>query len=302
MDGHPIGEVTRDSAAARAALAGVVQPLFANGSPTVQAALAGAVGRLRLADAAPLLLAKVGSGSTAEVRTASLGALQALGGARAEEAIRTSLQDPDRTVRAAALAAVARAGLPETTTAELLSSVLSQGTVTEQQTALAALGQLQGAGARRALARLLDQLDRGAVAPEIQLDVAEAARASRDPALVARLDARDAARASRPSLDAYADALHGGDAQAGQRTINNNAAAQCNQCHVISGAATGSRVGPDLRSIALRLTREQLLEALVHPNARIAPGYGPVSVMPPMGGVLTRRELRDVVEYLTTLR
>jgi quinoprotein glucose dehydrogenase len=55
--------------------------------------------------------------------------------------------------------------------------------------------------------------------------------------------------------------------------------------------------------VGARLTREQLLEALVDPSARIAPGFGgPPSAMPPMGALLSRRELRDLVEYLSTLR
>jgi putative heme-binding domain-containing protein len=90
-----------------------------------------------------------------------------------------------------------------------------------------------------------------------------------------------------------------------------------------------------------------LLESLIDPSARIAPGFGAVQVtlkngqgvfgtlreetngyivvdagsaprrimksdiarrtnrpsaMPPMGSVLTRRELRDVIEYLSTLK
>ena len=98
--------------------------------------------------------------------------------------------------------------------------------------------------------------------------------------------------------------------------------------------------------MASRLSREQLLEALVDPSARVAPGFGPVqltlkngrklfgtlkeetathvvvdasgdqrvaksdiaqrtngpSSMPSMATLLTRREIRDVVEYLSTLR
>jgi putative heme-binding domain-containing protein len=40
----------------------------------------------------------------------------------------------------------------------------------------------------------------------------------------------------------------------------------------------GADVGPNLTNIASTLTREQLLDALLAPNARIAPGYGTVGV------------------------
>ena len=114
-------------------------------------------------------------------------------------------------------------------------------------------------------------------------------------------------------------------------------------------AALGTRVRRVERldhGVASRLQREQLLEALVDPSARIAPGFGPVqltlkngkklfgtlkeetpthvvvdvggdqrvaksdiatrvngpSAMPLMSALLTRREIRDVVEYLSTLK
>ena len=53
--------------------------------------------------------------------------------------------------------------------------------------------------------------------------------------------------------------------------------AQCTKCHNF-GTGPGASVGPPLREVAGRLTREQLLEALVDPSARIAPGFGAVQV------------------------
>src|SRR5690606_35794592 len=139
-----------------------------------------------------------------------------------------------------------------------------------------------------------------------QLDVAEAARATGHQPLIAQLDQYDAERkASGDPLVEYGDALHGGDARAGQRVVFQNPAAQCTRCHSITGNAAGANVGPPLRGVASRLSREQLLEALVAPSARIAPGFGTEgspSAMPPMGQILTRREIRDVVEFLSQLQ
>ena len=246
----------------------------------------------------------------------------------------------------AALALIPPLNLPEATTAELLESVVGKGTVAEQQIALASLGQIHGTTGRELLARLVDQLALGKVAPEIQLDVAEAARSTKHAPLVARLDAFEKSRATAAPLVAYADALRGGDARRGQRVIFQGPAAQCSRCHNF-GTGAGATVGPVLMGVASRLAREQLLEALVDPSARIAPGFGPVqltlkngqrmfgtlreegdtyivvdagtepkrilktaiaqrtngpSAMPAMGTVLTRREIRDVVEYLSTLK
>jgi quinoprotein glucose dehydrogenase len=182
------------------------------------------------------------------------------------------------------------------------------------------------------------------VAPEIQLEVAEAARASASAPLVAKMDALDKTRAAAKPVVAYADALRGGDARRGQRIVNTSPSAECTRCH--SFGAVGGVVGPKLVGVASRLEREQLLEALVDPSARISPGFGPVfvtlkngkkyfgtlkeetpafivvdvngdqkvmktdivartngpSAMPVMTQHLTRREIRDVVEYLSTLK
>jgi PQQ-dependent dehydrogenase (methanol/ethanol family) len=51
---------------------------------------------------------------------------------------------------------------------------------------------------------------------------------------------------------------------------------RCASCHLVRGE--GSPIGPDLSDIALQLTVDEIREALQNPDARIAPGYGVVSV------------------------
>src|SRR5690606_10281777 len=126
----------------------------------------------------------------------------------------------------------------------------------------------------------------------------------------------------------------------------NNSSAECVRCHVVNGQ--GGEVGPDLSNIGNILDRKQLVEALVNPSARLAPGYGMVvlnltdgstvsgilmaeneseltlktaepeplyipvgrisnrtsvpSSMPDMSAILSRHDLRDLVQYLTTLK
>jgi putative heme-binding domain-containing protein len=70
--------------------------------------------------------------------------------------------------------------------------------------------------------------------------------------------------------------LAGGDPQRGMQVVTQNPAAECTRCHSIRGR--GADVGPNLSNIASVLTREQLLESLVEPNKRIAPGYGTVGI------------------------
>ncbi len=78
-------------------------------------------------------------------------------------------------------------------------------------------------------------------------------------------------------MQAFAEALtKGGDFRAGQRVVTDNPAAECTRCHTIRGR--GSDVGPELTRIGSILTRPQLVESLLAPNARIAPGFGVVSL------------------------
>src|SRR5688572_15911788 len=65
-----------------------------------------------------------------------------------------------------------------------------------------------------------------------------------------------------------------GDAAAGRELFSGKG--QCASCHMALGE--GSPIGPDLSDIALTLTVNELRDALLNPDVRIAPGYGVVSV------------------------
>jgi len=95
-------------------------------------------------------------------------------------------------------------------------------------------------------------------------------------------------------------ALEGGDAERGRQVVNFNSAAACLRCHMVEG--TGGHAAPALAGVAGRHDRKGLVLSLVDPNASVAEGFGAVSSMPAMGTMLTPREVRDVVEYLSTLR
>jgi putative heme-binding domain-containing protein len=125
-----------------------------------------------------------------------------------------------------------------------------------------------------------------------------------------------------------------------------NSTGQCVRCHSIDG--TGGTVGPPLTNIGDKLSREELLRALIEPSARLAPGYGSVKItlkdnqvvtgilmeesdseviiktadaepleislsriskrenfpsgMPPMRTLMSKREIRDMIEFLATLK
>jgi putative heme-binding domain-containing protein len=109
----------------------------------------------------------------------------------------------------------------------------------------------------------------------------------------------------------------------------------------------GGNAGPRLNGIATRLSRQQILESLINPSARIAPGFGIVTLelksgktmsgvlveetntsltmkgekqneviskdqvvkrtnaassMPEMKFILSKKEIRDVVSFLSGLK
>jgi putative membrane-bound dehydrogenase-like protein len=298
VDGIYRGSSERDTTLARAAVAPLMEPILASGNEAVKVALLETIGRLRMTMAAPALLARVQSDASPRVRESALRALAALGTPEVEEALRASLADQAAPVRMAALELLPALRLADATAAELLTSVIAKGSTQEKQSAIATLGRLEGPRAREALAGLVTQLTRGDVPAEVQLEVEEAVDSSGSAPLRAALDRRHAANGTG-SVAAFGAALAGGNAQRGRRVVQSEAA-QCTRCHSIEVA--GAEVGPNLRGVGTRLTREQLLQALIEPNARIAPGFFAPSAMPPMGSLLSKREIRDVVEYLSTLK
>lgn len=213
----------------------------------------------------------------------------------------------------------------------------------ERQTALRLAGTLSTADAVAFLRDQVNLLTQGSLPGELTLEVVEAARQSPDADLRSRVESYapgvGAEGASRlPRL-----VLVGGDAAAGAVVFRTSVTGQCVRCHDAGGE--GQQAGPVLAGIGGRVNREYLLEALLDPSARIADGFGTVSVtlqngetldglrlketngelslrladgevrtvaqnqirersvatqspMPPMGDVLTPRELRDVIEFL----
>ena len=117
----------------------------------------------------------------------------------------------------------------------------------------------------------------GKVAPAVQLDLVDAMQANGSPALTAKLDAYRTSKSADSLALAFRDALlQGGSVNRGRETFVENPAAQCTRCHTVRNA--GSDVGPNLSGVATRLTREQILDSLLEPSARIAPGYGTVGI------------------------
>jgi quinoprotein glucose dehydrogenase len=339
-------EVQTRRGVARTAVVRLVERLGKTDTdPTIKIALADAAGRLNVHEAIPVLLAQVHTDTSPEVRLAALNALQALQAPGLGDVMRTALADADPAVRRAALGILPSLPLTDAAKVEHLQGVIKAGSVTEQQGAFDVLGKLKSRAAHAALGAYLDQVTAGTLAPELHVDLVDAIQQTGAPALQARLEAYQKARSADSLVAALGPSLlSGGDSRRGRDVYVEHVAAQCSRCHSLRGR--GADVGPDLSSVGTTLTREQLLQALLEPNARIAPGFGtvsvklkngtqvdgtlrdetdthvvlmaatpqripkaeiaertnPISAMPPMGLILKPREIRDLVEYLSSLK
>jgi quinoprotein glucose dehydrogenase len=257
-----------------------------------------------------------------------------------------ALADREKSVRVAGLDLLASMDVSKDLMVSLLSNVIDTKTTEEKQAALVTLGTLPAENTGKTFERLLDKMAKGNLPPEVHLELAEAIQASNSAPLQSRLESVRATLAPDTLLAAYQDALFGGDPRRGARIVYQHQSAQCMRCHAYGDY--GGNAGPRLNGIASRISREQILEALVDPSKRLAPGFGVVTVevkggqtisgilqeenaqslairvgsqpdtvirkdqivnrtnapssMPNMKNLLTKREIRDLVSFLSTLK
>jgi quinoprotein glucose dehydrogenase len=327
-------------------------------SDAIRSATIQAISKLKIKEVGQVLLTMVDdTARPASVRVESLFALDQL---KAEELIAAAVsarKSTDAKLRAAGRVIAAK--VDETAARTELPALLSDenASLIEKQMALGVLATMPPSKeVDEALAAWLDKLLAGSVAPEMKLDLLEAAetRVSSNRRLYAPLkdklaaydrQARDGV--AKDPLSRSRDLTNGGDAEKGKEIFLNNAAVYCQRCHKLNGQ--GGEVGPDVTLIAKDKTRDYLLESIIDPNKAIAKGFESVilsladgrtvsgvlrsktdkeytivdtegkvtkvptddvdrekpdkSAMPDdLHKKLSRRELRDVIEFLANLK
>ena len=103
--------------------------------------------------------------------------------------------------------------------------------------------------------------------------------------------------ASKDPLARWRMCLEGGDPERGQRIFASKAETSCMKCHVV-GDEGGSEAGPAMDDVGKRLTAEQLLRAIVEPNAEIAEGFENWLIMTDDGETFSGRILEEDAEVL----
>ncbi|MFT5524347.1 MAG: quinoprotein glucose dehydrogenase [Pirellulaceae bacterium] len=252
----------------------------------------------------------------------------------------------------------------------LLSVVLGepQATIQEKQRAIAGLARIESDAAFAILDGWAERLRINDVPAALQLDLLEAFQASTSPPRATAVRAFQERNDKADPLSTYRAALTGGNAEVGRELFVSHRTAQCIRCHSANNVpATGKhktgkhktgkdktgheKAGPNLAQVAGpegQHDRRYLLESIVTPNAKIAKGYGSVtlvlnngkvlggrvkaedklsitiltaenvtrrieraaieqqvaapSAMPDMTKLLSLRQMRDLVEYLSTLK
>jgi quinoprotein glucose dehydrogenase len=290
---HPVP--ARDPQVAFDAVRPVLSDLLRNAPDPVRVAAAGLVAGAGLSDTTVLGEIVRNPKFSGAVRAAALEALVRQNSPDLVAAVEAAMADKDAVLRRAAI--LASAGLPEGVAR--LRKLVAGGPPRDQQAAFAALATMgEGPAVEALLLEALDRLLANQVAPEARLDLVAAAESRQaSSAVAAKLKQyRDSFPQDDP-LAAYRDTLVGGDREWGRRIFQERTDVQCLRCHSIKGE--GGTAGPDLAGIGKKQSREYLLESILFPAQRIAPGFETVVVRVNNGdtfaGVLKSEDAKELV-------
>lgn len=258
------------------ALGKVVDDLLATKETALRNAAIQIIGRLAYQEKeADVFQIYAAATSPIEIKRSALASLVKLKSLQLPAALESAISSQSETLRKDAQGYLSEVDMAPASIIEMLGKALEIGTAGEQQQALMSLGKIDQAAARALILQWLQLLSADQVPREIQLDILLAAEAQEDEALREAIQKYENQKGETPVAQ-YAESIYGGTIRNGGRLFYQNNSAQCIRCHVYKG--NGGAVGPDLTHIASVLSPEQLLEALVDPSARLAPGYGSVKL------------------------
>jgi quinoprotein glucose dehydrogenase len=216
-------------------------------------------------------------------------------------------QDKSDEVAIKALTVLAKAD--PSAAASSISSALASPSGERRQAAWVLTGSLPGAAGADLITTALKELVGGKGDAHARLELLEAAALRKEPEIKSALAAYQASLGKDDPLAAYLATLEGGDAKRGELTFQTHGTAQCTRCHRVGAEdKTGGEAGPNLAGIGKAHDRKYLLESLIVPGAKVAPGYGVVSLTlnngAALGGVLLAEaaESYDLVAGTDTWR
>ncbi|WP_298865577.1 PVC-type heme-binding CxxCH protein [uncultured Gimesia sp.] len=181
---------------------------------------------------------------------------------------------------------------------ELLDN--EQVTVQEKQHALTTLSRMKLPKAVKILDHWANRLRQNNVPVALQLDLLDALNSSNSKLHKNAINQFKRSADHSDPLSQYQVALKGGNAKEGREVFVSHITAQCYRCHSVSG--TGGTAGPDLSKIASperNTDRRFLLESIMFPNAKIAKGFGTVSLVLESGKIIAGTIKSEDVDSLT---
>ncbi len=343
VDGRYRGVVERNPALIHSKIKPLIATLTTTTNPDVLGAVAGMMANLNITEASESLAKIYTNTKDFKTKTALLPALNQLKYPKMESLIKSGMEDADENVRSISVSLLDDSNITKASLPSMVDAIFTKGSIKEQQQLLVVLGKLERDKTLVVLQQLIGQMRDKKLSPSVGLELKEAVEKSGSADLKAQLDA---ALPASTLLDEYAAVLYGGNLEEGEGIFYYNGTAQCTKCHAINNS--GGIVGPSLTHIGSTLKREQIMEALVEPSARISPGYGNVALklkdgqvvygiltkesdtaltittseaepliiplsriekrdnlpssMPSMHETLSKREIRDLVAFLVTLK
>lgn len=346
VDGRYRGEVTRDGALVRTAAAGTLLQMLNEKENGLKISAINAIGRLGIQDGSDELLALIQNDKSPEVRVASIQSLAKMNASNTAAGIEKAIADADKSVRVAGLSLMEQLDMDKALKVKLLNEIIEKRTTEEKQAALVALGKLPVENTKTVFEGLFAQMSAGKLPTDILLELSESVEISKDPTLAEGYQKAADMLWKGDVLASYQSSLNGGDEIKGRGIFFQSQTGQCMRCHAYDDM--GATVGPSINGVGRKLSRQEILESLIDPSKRIAPGYGIVMVelnngksvngileketnssllvkmgnqpdtliqkkdiktqkmaassMPDMKAILSRREIRDLVSYLATLK
>ena len=343
VDGRYRGEITRDASLLKQKIEVDIPTFLESKNPEILVGISKTLSTLKIDTYNEELFEIFKTNNSSKVRAAVLNTLGKLQFNNMETAMTVGMKDSSEEVRTAAVGLLAELDIPKEKLPAIVGPIFKKGSTGEQQRILNVLGDLPLEKSSTILSSLIEKAGKNEISQGVILDLMEAVEATEKESLIAELGQL---KKGGYTAESYQETLYGGNWWSGKGVFSNNPTAQCVRCHSVGGS--GGEVGPALDNIASILTRKEILESLIEPSARLAPGYGSITLtltdgqvvngvlieegktelllrtseaepmkvplariakrensissMPPMGRMISRRELRDLMEYLGSLR
>ncbi|TFV97734.1 c-type cytochrome [Algoriphagus kandeliae] len=345
VDGRYRGVVNREPTLLREKAYPVLLGLLKNSNASIRMEAAKALGKAGITEAGPALLAEIKSSSDPDLKIAALEALDRMGSKELSEAIPLAMNDRNQTVRVAGLSLLSQSDLDSQQKETLLLNIIQNQSNDEKRQALLTLSTLEGSSSFGGWNVILDEFKSGKLDPAVWIELEESIEKTGSQDLITQFNQELEAKSNGEAWRVFQGALAEGSVRNGRNIFFQNQTAQCIRCHAYDDM--GGNAGPRLNGIAKKLSREELLIALVDPSARLAPNFGFVTLelnngenvsgtlladekgsvtlragngeeqtystdqikskklapssMPNMGQLLSKREIRDLVSFLSTL-